>query len=212
MASQSIPQILANAAAAAGVPLALFTAQAQQESGLNPAAYNAKSGATGLLQLEPVTAASLGVTNSLDPVQNANAGAQYLAQLYNRFGSWDEALAAYDMGPTALASLEAQYGNNWYDYAPAETQNYVDSILSASGMDATPALTPASVATGLYNTITGQPADASAPADGSDDTGDDGTLLPASLSPGGTSTESILLLTALGVGGYLLLRDLMDWA
>ena len=79
-------------------------------------------------------------------------------------------------------------------------------------MDATPVLTPASVATGLYNTITGQPANATAPADGSDDTGNNGTLLPVGAAPAGSSLETGLLLTSLAVGGYLLLRDLIDWA
>src|SRR5271168_3018752 len=92
MAALAILQIINNAAAANGVPAQLAVAQAQQESSLNPAAYNAKSGATGLFQLEPPTAAQLGVTNSLDPVQNSNGGTKYLAQLYAQFGTWGLAL------------------------------------------------------------------------------------------------------------------------
>ncbi len=132
----TITQILADAAAAAGVPSSLLLAQAQQESGLNPNAYNAKSGATGLLQLEPATAAQLGVANSLDPAQNAKGGASYLAQMYQKFGSWDLALAAYDWGPGNLARALSRYGSDWLAHAPSETQNYVSSILAQSGVGA----------------------------------------------------------------------------
>jgi soluble lytic murein transglycosylase-like protein len=143
MASSSILGILQNAAAAFGIPAPLFTAQAQQESSLNPNAYNAKSGATGLLQLEPATAAQYGVTGSalLDPAANATAGANYLSDLFNQFGDWATALAAYDWGPGNVAAAQQKYGANWLAYAPAETQNYVAGILGSS---ATPTSTPAS--------------------------------------------------------------------
>lgn len=137
MASSSILGILESAAAAFGIPASLFTAQATQESSLNPNAYNAKSGATGLLQLEPATAAQYGVAGAdlTDPVANATAGANYLSDLYDQFGSWDLALAAYDAGPgtvqKAIASAtNAGDASDWLSYTPSETQNYVATILS----------------------------------------------------------------------------------
>ena len=136
MASSSILGILQNAAATFGIPASLFTAQAQQESSLNPSAYNPKSGATGLLQLEPATAAQYGVTGSalLDPAANATAGANYLSDLFNQFGDWATALAAYDWGPGNVQQAQAAYGANWMAAAPAETQNYVATILGNAGL------------------------------------------------------------------------------
>jgi hypothetical protein len=171
-AGTSINQIITNAALNNGIPPALALAQAQQESGLNPAAYNAGSGATGLFQLEPATAADLGVTNLLDPVQSANGGTAYLNQLYQKFGTWAAALAAYDWGMGNVQKAQRDYGSNWLQYAPSETQNYVSSILSSAGMDDTPVVTPASVVNGAVNAVadifsppTGDPTDYSSEAD-----------------------------------------------
>ena len=77
-------------------------------------------GARGLAQLMPGTAARLGVDAS-DPVQNLEGGARYLRMMYNTFGSWRLALAAYNAGPGAVA----KYGG-----VPPyrETRNYVRII------------------------------------------------------------------------------------
>ena len=200
MASLTITQLIQNAAANAGVPLALALAQAQQESSLNPSAYNAKSGATGLFQLEPGTAADLGVTNPLDPAQNAAGGTTYLSQLYAQFGSWGAALAAFDWGPGNVAKAQATYGDDWLSYAPSETQNYVATILSNSGMDTTASVTPSSVANGAVQYVQNI---------FSDDSGDDST--DAAIAPGGQiDSTSIFLLTGLALGTYLLADFLAD--
>lgn len=129
----SINNTLVAAANANGIPSQMFLAQAQQESGLNPNAYNSKSGATGLLQIMPANFASLGITNPTDPVQNANGGATLLAQYYAQFGNWPAALAAFDWGPSNVRNSIATYGGTWLSYAPSETQNYVASIMASSG-------------------------------------------------------------------------------
>lgn len=195
-----VTSILTTAANNSGIPPALLIAQARQESGLNPSAYNPKSGATGLLQLEPATAAQLGVSNPFDATQNANGGATYLAQLYNQFGSWDLALAAYDWGPSNVQKAVATYGSNWLSYAPTETQNYVSSILNASGMDAQASVTPSSVASGVLDTIqnwVSPPADTSLP--------DESAAPSTSLSVG-----EIALLAGAAAGAYFLAEVLAD--
>lgn len=127
--SQNIPayrgrssQYTQHARAAArkhGVPEDLFLRLVQQESGWNPRARSHK-GATGLAQLMPGTAAKLGV-NPNDPIQNLNGGARYLRMMYNQFGNWKLALAAYNAGPAAVA----KYGG----IPPyRETRNYVRII------------------------------------------------------------------------------------
>lgn len=59
------------------------------------------AGAKGLLQLMPATARSLRLDGD-DTRANVLAGALYLRQLIDRFGSVELALAAYNAGPTAV--------------------------------------------------------------------------------------------------------------
>lgn len=103
-----------------GVPEDLFLRLVQQESGWNPTAVSHK-GATGLAQLMPGTAERLGVDIS-DPAANLEGGARYLRMMYDQFGSWKLALAAYNAGPGAVEE---------HDGVPpyAETENYVIAIL-----------------------------------------------------------------------------------
>lgn len=204
MGTLSVQQILMGAATSAGIPPALLLAQAKQESGLNPSAYNAKSGATGLLQLEPSTAAQLGVSNPLDAQQNARGGATYLAQMYNQFGSWDLALAAYDWGPGNVQNALQKYGNNWLSYAPEETQNYVSSVLSGAGMDATASVTPASIVNGAVQRVQ----DFFTPSDNSDSTADS-TDVPTGTP--GLNLGTVALVAGVTLGAYLLAGVLADY-
>jgi soluble lytic murein transglycosylase-like protein len=108
------------AAAEYGIPEDLFLRLIQRESGWNPGAVSHK-GATGLAQLMPGTADLMGVDIN-DPEDNLRGGARYLRMMYDRFGSWRLALAAYNAGPMAV---EANDGIPPYE----ETQNYVKAIL-----------------------------------------------------------------------------------
>jgi len=103
-----------------GIPEDLFLRLVQQESGWNAGAVSHK-GATGLAQLMPGTARKLGVDIN-NPAQNLEGGARYLRQMYDKFGSWKLALAAYNAGPGAV---EKHGGIPPY----AETRGYVLAIL-----------------------------------------------------------------------------------
>jgi len=129
MAGLSIPQMISNTATASGtVPPALAVQIASQESSFNPDATSNK-GAMGLFQLMPATAASLGVTDPYDPVQNTQGGITYLSQLFNQFGNWWDALIAYNWGPTNVTN----YGSA---AAPTSAKNYAASAIAASGIAA----------------------------------------------------------------------------
>ena len=69
----------------------------------------------------PGTAAKLGVDPTV-PAQNLDGGARYLRMMYDKFGTWRLALAAYNAGPGAVEK---------YDGIPpySETKNYVVAIL-----------------------------------------------------------------------------------
>jgi soluble lytic murein transglycosylase-like protein len=103
-----------------GIPEDLFLRLVQRESGWNPGARSNK-GAHGLAQLMPGTAQKLGVDIN-DPHENLEGGARYLKMMYQKFGSWKLALAAYNAGPGAV---EKHGGVPPY----AETKAYVKAIL-----------------------------------------------------------------------------------
>ncbi|MGA9874270.1 MAG: lytic transglycosylase domain-containing protein, partial [Solirubrobacteraceae bacterium] len=120
--SSEYDPLIEQAAARYGVNPAILHGLIQQESDFNPAAQSS-AGATGLTQLMPGTAASLGVVNPLDPAESIEGGARYLSQLTTQFGgNTADALAAYNAGPGAVQ----QYGG----VPPyAETQSYVSKVL-----------------------------------------------------------------------------------
>jgi soluble lytic murein transglycosylase-like protein len=104
------------------IPEDLFLRLVYQESRWNPNAISHK-GAIGLAQLMPGTAQMLRV-DPTDPRQNLEGGARYLRMMYDRFGNWRLALAAYNAGPGAVE----QHGG----IPPfTETRDYVRIILGA---------------------------------------------------------------------------------
>ena len=82
------------------------------------------TGAMGLMQLMPETAAELGVTDPFDPGQSADAGVRYLAQLLALYGGdTRRAVAAYNAG-LGRVPVRGQLR------LPAETRVYVGRVLA----------------------------------------------------------------------------------
>ena len=124
VASEQIERLVSANANAWGVDPALVKAIIANESGFDANATS-KTGAQGLMQLEPGTAAGLGVSNAYDPAQNIWGGTRYIKGLLDRFhGDMRLAVAAYNAGPGAVE----KYGG----VPPyAETQAYVDNVLDS---------------------------------------------------------------------------------
>lgn len=115
------------------------------ESALNPNAVS-RVGATGLWQFMLPTARGLGLEiNSLvderrDPVQSSKMAARYLKQLYNIYGDWSLAIAAYNCGPGNVnkalrrAGGETEKKDFWeiYPFLPSETRGYVPGFIAAN--------------------------------------------------------------------------------
>lgn len=114
--------IVEEAARKYGVEPPLIMAVIQAESAGDPSAVS-RSGAQGLMQLMPKTAAEMRVSDSFDPAQNIMAGTRYLRQLLDRYqGDMRLALAAYNWG---IGNLENQPGA-----MPKETRNYITQVES----------------------------------------------------------------------------------
>ncbi|MDH3381567.1 MAG: transglycosylase SLT domain-containing protein [Flavobacteriaceae bacterium] len=108
------------------------------ESALNPRAKS-RVGATGLWQFMYQTGIQYGlkvssyVDERSNPIKSTEAASKYLLTLYNVFGDWDLALAAYNSGPGNVTKAIRRSGgktNYWNlrPYLPRETANYVPAF------------------------------------------------------------------------------------
>jgi len=119
-------QEIAEAAARYAVPERLIWAVIRVESGFDPRAVSS-SGARGLMQLMPETAAILGVRDPFNPCENIHAGARHLRGLMERFRyDLPLALAAYNAGERPVTSYR---GIPPYP----ETREYVARVLRYYG-------------------------------------------------------------------------------
>ena len=109
-----------------GIDPGLVLAVVGVESAFRSDAVSPK-GAQGLMQLMPQTAASLGVSNPMDPAQNLEGGARHLEGLVARYkGDLKKALAAYNAGAGAV---DRHGGVPPY----SETVAYVSKVLERYG-------------------------------------------------------------------------------
>ncbi|RMH01668.1 MAG: LysM peptidoglycan-binding domain-containing protein [Aquificota bacterium] len=106
------------------------------ESAFNNFAVS-KAGAAGLWQFIPSTARRYGlrvdevVDERFDVVKATDAAMRYLKDLYNMFGSWELALAAYNCGENCVAKRTG--GVDFWQtkaFLPDETRNYVPAFFA----------------------------------------------------------------------------------
>ncbi len=113
------------------------------ESSYDPAATSSAA-AAGLWQFIPSTGRIYGLKQTSmydgrrDVVESTRAAYEFLGSLYNQFGSWELALAAYNAGPGRIqqainrnkaAGLPTDY---WSLKLPQETMNYVPRFLAVA--------------------------------------------------------------------------------
>ncbi|CAG68020.1 MULTISPECIES: LysM peptidoglycan-binding domain-containing protein [Acinetobacter] len=113
------------------------------ESSYDPAATSSAA-AAGLWQFIPSTGRIYGLRQTSlydgrrDVVESTRAAYEFLGSLYNQFGSWELALAAYNAGPGRIqqainrnqaAGLPTDY---WSLKLPGETMNYVPRFLAVA--------------------------------------------------------------------------------
>jgi soluble lytic murein transglycosylase-like protein/Kef-type K+ transport system membrane component KefB len=122
------------------VPVELL-AVAFVESGFNPQALSPK-GARGIWQFMPGTAERYGLPvrptadHRTHPEHSTRAAARYLRDLYQQFGNWKLALAAYNWGEGNLQRVINRTGLRDFDelarrgLLPLETRNYVPAVIA----------------------------------------------------------------------------------
>src|SRR5438477_2334525 len=132
-----------------GVPQELIYL-AQAESGFHPLAVS-RVGARGMWQFMGSRARGYGLQRSWwvderqDPEKATRAAAHHLKDLYNQFGDWYLAMAAYNSGPGTVqqAVRRTGYADFWELYRrnvlPKETRNYVPIIVAVTIMAKNPA-------------------------------------------------------------------------
>src|SRR5262249_13346912 len=120
------------------------------ESGFHPLALN-PSGARGMWQFMSSRGVGEGssgrwwIDERQDPEKATRAAARHLKDLYNLFGDWYLAMAAYNSGPGNVqqAVKRTGYADFWElykrDVLPKETKNYVPIILAMTIMSKNPA-------------------------------------------------------------------------
>ncbi len=115
------------------------------ESGLDPNAVS-KHGATGLWQMMLAAGKGYGLEcNSVvderrDPYASSRAAAKLLKELFDTYGDWSLAIAAYNSGPGAVnkairrAGVDASKADFWsiYNYLSSETRGYVPMFIAAN--------------------------------------------------------------------------------
>jgi membrane-bound lytic murein transglycosylase D len=123
---------------------------AQAESGFKPLALS-KARARGMWQFMASRGVGYGLRSSWwvddrqDPEKATRAAARHLKDLYNQFGDWYLAMAAYNSGPGNVqqAVRRTGYADFWELYKrnvlPGETKNYVPIILAMTIMSKNPA-------------------------------------------------------------------------
>jgi peptidoglycan lytic transglycosylase D len=131
-----------------GVPQDLIYL-AQAESGFHPHAMS-RVGARGIWQFMAGRGLGYGLHHNMyvddrqDPEKSTRAAARHLKDLYNQFGDWYLAMAAYNSGPgTVQAAVKRTgYADFWELYnrnvLPRETKNYVPIILAVTIMTKNP--------------------------------------------------------------------------
>ncbi len=122
---------IADATANNHLPSKLLARVLYQESRFRKDIINgdtkSSAGAVGIAQIVPRWHPDV---NPLDPKESIFYAAKYLRKLYNRFGNWRDALAAYNWGQGNLSRFKSGEFKNM----PRETMDYVMEIARDVGL------------------------------------------------------------------------------
>ncbi|HVY58966.1 MAG TPA: transglycosylase SLT domain-containing protein [Xanthobacteraceae bacterium] len=120
---------LADSAQNNDVPVAFFTSLIWQESRFDTDSVS-PAGAQGVAQFMPKVAQELGLKDPFDPRAALRASARLLRSLFEKFGNFGLAAAAYNAGPKRISDWLANRGK-----LPQETRHYVRIITGRPAED-----------------------------------------------------------------------------
>ena len=92
------------------------------------------NGPQGPMQVSAAAAADIGGGDRFDETENRALGRAYLAHMFRRYGSWSDAIAAYNWGPGHLDEWIG--GGRPVDKFPAAVDRYRNRVLITSGLPA----------------------------------------------------------------------------
>ena len=90
------------------------------------------NGPQGPMQVSAAAAADVGGGDRFDETANRALGRAYLAHMFRRYGSWPDAIAAYNWGPGHLDEWIG--GGRPADKFPAAVDRYRNRVLMTSGL------------------------------------------------------------------------------
>jgi len=123
-ASTPYASIFDAAGARYGIPPKVLAAIGYVESRFRTDAVSS-AGAVGMMQFLPSTAASMGV-DPYDPASAIDGTARYLRSALDRFGSIEQAIASYNVGPGAIARAGGVQPGS-------QAERYLTKVLDATG-------------------------------------------------------------------------------
>ena len=93
-------------------------------------------GPQGPMQVSAAAAADVGGGDRFDETANRALGRAYLAHMFRRYGSWPDAVAAYNWGPGRMDDWIS--GGRPFDKLPPAVARYRTRVMVASGMEIGP--------------------------------------------------------------------------
>jgi hypothetical protein len=105
----------------------------ESRHGADPGMWRADpNGPQGPMQVSAAAATDAGGGDRFDEKENHALGCSYLARLYRRYGSWPDAVAAYNWGPARMDVWIS--GGRPIDKFPASVDRYRTRVLMASAL------------------------------------------------------------------------------
>ena len=108
---------------------------AESSHGGDPGMWRSEpDGPQGPMQVSAAAAADVGGGDRFDETGNRALGRAYLAHMFRRYGSWSDAIAAYNWGPGHLDEWIG--GGRPADKFPDAVQRYRNRVVLSSGLGA----------------------------------------------------------------------------
>ena len=115
--------------------IAYWVDGAESSHGGDPGMWRSEpNGPQGPMQVSAAAAADVGGGDRFDETENRALGRAYLAHMFRRYGSWPDAIAAYNWGPGHLDEWIG--GGRPADKFPAAVERYRTRVLVTSGLAA----------------------------------------------------------------------------